>query len=357
MSVPGSNRKIRLLIQAIQEESLIPNPEFQRRLVWTSTDKQRFINTVLENLPFPEIYIAAGDVDVDTARGTELLVDGQQRITTLFEYFSGSPNLKLSRGIEPYSELTQQEKSDFLEYQVVVRDLGPRSKSEIIDIFTRLNSTSYSLNAMEVQNARYNGAFKQCADAIAQDEFFDHHRTFSVAQIRRMADTQYALTLMISVISAYFNRTSEIESYLGQYNDEFERDSELITGFKKVFRTIERFDFDATSRAWNAVDLFTLIVEIYRLSISEGIRLNKTKPKKSLEKFYREVQTFAAELKEGTSGPVGEETDNESDPHHIRLKSVRDYYRATIQATNDRSSRIKRGHIIRQLLLPTSGSR
>jgi hypothetical protein len=78
MKTTASNRKLRTLITGIRDKTLIPRPEFQRRLVWTNRDKIRFLETVLGGYPFPEIYIAAGDVDLDTGQGTEMLVDGQQ---------------------------------------------------------------------------------------------------------------------------------------------------------------------------------------------------------------------------------------------------------------------------------------
>ena len=37
-----------------------------------------FLDTVTKGLPFPEIYIADGDVDLETGEGTQLLVDGLQ---------------------------------------------------------------------------------------------------------------------------------------------------------------------------------------------------------------------------------------------------------------------------------------
>src|SRR5215207_9455189 len=95
---------------AIRDQSLIPRPEFQRRLVWTNRDKIRFLETVLKGYPFPEIYIAANAVDLSTGEGTELLVDGQQRLTTLYQYFSGSEDLKLGRDIQPYEKLSDDEK-------------------------------------------------------------------------------------------------------------------------------------------------------------------------------------------------------------------------------------------------------
>jgi uncharacterized protein with ParB-like and HNH nuclease domain len=64
-------------------ESLCPRPEFQRRLVWNNKDRVAFIETVVLGYPFPEIYVAAGDVNVESGEANEMLVDGQQRITTL----------------------------------------------------------------------------------------------------------------------------------------------------------------------------------------------------------------------------------------------------------------------------------
>src|SRR5690606_33183172 len=94
MKTSATNRRLRTLLTAINAGKLIPRPDFQRRLVWTSADKNAFIRTILESYPFPEIYIAAGDLDNETGEATELLVDGQQRITTLHQYFKNSPELR-----------------------------------------------------------------------------------------------------------------------------------------------------------------------------------------------------------------------------------------------------------------------
>jgi hypothetical protein len=71
----ATNKRIRELLTAIGDGTLIPRPEFQRRLVWALRHKNAFIQTVLEGFPFPEIYIAAGDVDLSTGVGTLMLVD------------------------------------------------------------------------------------------------------------------------------------------------------------------------------------------------------------------------------------------------------------------------------------------
>jgi hypothetical protein len=124
MKTTATNRKVRELLTALRHKKLVPRPDFQRRLVWNNKDKSAFLETVLLSYPFPEIYVAAGDVDVETGEGTELLVDGQQRVTTLHQYFTASPDLALYGDVKPYADLTKEEKEAFLQYDVVVRDLG-----------------------------------------------------------------------------------------------------------------------------------------------------------------------------------------------------------------------------------------
>src|ERR1051325_2039396 len=116
MKTTATNRRIRELLTQIRKGTLEPRPEFQRRLVWSNKDKCAFLETVLLSYPFPEIYVAAGEVDLDTGEAKEMLVDGQQRITTLFQYFTGAPDLKIAKLLKPYSELSPEEKERFLQY-------------------------------------------------------------------------------------------------------------------------------------------------------------------------------------------------------------------------------------------------
>ena len=74
MKTTATNRRVRELLTGIRDGTLIPRPEFQRRLVWSNKDRVSFIETVIHGYPFPEIYVAAGDVDLDSGEATEMLV-------------------------------------------------------------------------------------------------------------------------------------------------------------------------------------------------------------------------------------------------------------------------------------------
>lgn len=331
MDTSASNRRLRILLTSIGSGTLIPQPEFQRRLVWINKDKIEFIKTVLEGYPFPEIYIAAGEVDTKTGVGAEMLVDGQQRITTLYQYFRGSADLRLPKDLPSYENLDQAEQMRFLEYNVVVRDLGTMPIEQIKQVFQRINSTSYGLNAMEIHNARYGGEFKKFAEQISQLEFFNEHRIFTSTDVKRMSDTMYCASLVATVMSTYFNRDSEVETYLENFNESLPDKDKTFKNFEAVLAFIEKLNFPPKSRIYKKADFYTLFIEVYKLLVNANVALSVPAVRHQLEKFFDVVDQAGAGVNTGNADALR-------------------YYKSALQASNDRSSRIARGEIINKLL-------
>lgn len=333
MKTTATNRKIRELLTALRAGKLIPRPEFQRRLVWNNKDKSAFLETVLLAYPFPEIYVATGEVDVETGEGTEMLVDGQQRVTTLHQYFSASQDLVLHRGLKPYAALSKEEKEAFLQYDVVVRDLGSLQIDTIKSVFQRINATRYALNAMEIQNARYEGEFKAFGEEFAQRSFFETHRIFSAAEVRRMEDVRFALTVAATVLGNYFYRDSEIEEYLRRFNDEFPAREDLARELDTVLEFIDAMRMPPNARIWKKADLFTATVEIHAAMYKRQRMLDADRTAAALMLFYGAV----------------DDPDRRSDPNSDAAR----YYAAALHATSDRSTRVTRGDIVKGLLEST----
>ena len=335
MRTTATNKKIRVLLRALADGSLRPDPSFQRRLVWANRHKLAFLDTVLSGLPFPEIYIASGEVDPRTATGVELVVDGQQRLTTLRQYFEGSDELKHDASVMPYAQLPSDRQRDFLEYEVVVRDLGAVDIEEVRDVFRRINSTKYALNAMEIHNARFEGEFKQFGERIASHEFFETNRVFNASEIRRMKDVLFCLSYVCTIMSSYFNRDDEVETFLEKYDDEFPYKDKMSLEVESIFGFLWSCDMPRNSRAWKKSDLFTLMVEVHRAVVRDKLRLTPVLVAGELARFYEAVERGAA---------GADPSDN-----------VRQYMVASIQATNDRSSRIRRGKAIQNVLRKSAG--
>ncbi len=69
------------IMNMYQDKEIIISPEFQRLFRWSDYQKTRFIESVLLGIPIPPIFVAE---DED---GKWELVDGLQRISTIFSFF------------------------------------------------------------------------------------------------------------------------------------------------------------------------------------------------------------------------------------------------------------------------------
>ncbi len=327
MKTAATNKKIRELIKLVKENRLIPRPEFQRRLVWSREDKDLFLDSVLRGYPFPEIYFSDGDVDLETGEGTQLLVDGLQRVSTLIQYFDGDTDLRLLT-VPPYRQLEEEKKKDFLQYDVAVRDLGALTREEVIEVFQRLNATKYSLLEIEVNNAIYAGALKQFCEEVSGNEFFERHSTFRANDLKRMGDLRYALAIVGTMIQGYFNRDDAFEALLSRYNDDFPERQKIADRLYSTLAFIDECGLDPKSRAWKKADLLTLIVEVDRAMNLDDVTLSPSETVERLDNFYKRAEE--AGLNGGS------------------LHSI--YYKAALQASNDRVNRMRRGLIIRGVL-------
>jgi hypothetical protein len=314
----------------VREKSLLPRPDFQRRTVWTNPDKIAFIETILSNFPFPEIYIAASSVDTTSGEATEMLVDGQQRIQTIDDYFRGVSPFRSSRSIKAYKDLEEEQKKDFLNYEVAVRNLGINEEGTIREVFWRMNRTAYNLNDMERFNAVYLGLYKKLSEALAETEFLKEIRLFSSTDVRRMKDVSYMASLIATMMSAYFNRDDEVESYLETYNDAFPQLAEMNARFGAVVAFLHEMDLSERSRAWRKVDFYNLVVEADRQLFAGKRRPDPKQAGEALTALYEAVD------KARHDPPTDE--------------NVRRYFEATLQNTNDRGQRIARGEVVRAIL-------
>ncbi len=69
------------IMNMYQDEDIEITPEFQRLFRWTEYQKTRFIESLLLGIPIPPIFVAEDDT------GKWELVDGLQRISTIFSFF------------------------------------------------------------------------------------------------------------------------------------------------------------------------------------------------------------------------------------------------------------------------------
>ena len=214
IDAPSSNKKIVELFNMMKTGELVLHPDFQRKLVWNNRHKENFIETILRGFPFPEIYFADGEIDLESMKSQTLVVDGQQRLSTINQYINGDELLEC-RSIPKFKDLSKEQQENFLKHPVVVRDLKSISQEEIREIFRRINSVSYALNAIEINNALYEGAFIDVAKQISEKGILNELDFMSKNEFDRMKDIEFILLIMSTVeLGDYFSNNKEIESFI-----------------------------------------------------------------------------------------------------------------------------------------------
>lgn len=352
-SIPSSNVKIIELYNKIENGRLQPHPDFQRKLVWKKQHKYHFIETILLNYPFPEIYIASSEIDVDSLEAKEIVVDGQQRLTSIRDYIKSEGDFKNQTIVSAFADLTNEQKREFLNYYVSVRDLKDLKIDDIKEIFQRINHTEYSLNTVEKQNAQYgDGEFllfckqitdedeitKQDTDIVLESslrkffvDFWSHTKVFDDNDNSRMLALQYVATLVTTYLEPdYFHRNTKTLKYFAEFNDSFPKYEEVIDRFSTVIKFIYSLTLNSDSYLFRKPNLFTLIIELAKNDIS---KINIEKFRDSLNNFENISNQYFAKIK------------LEEIPEDYKL-----YFEYAKQGINDKNQRLHRAKVISQLI-------
>jgi hypothetical protein len=355
-SIPSTNVKIIELYNKIISNTLDTSPnDFQRKLVWKKQHKYYFIETILANYPFPEVYIASREMDVSNITSTEVVVDGQQRLSTIVDYIKGDGDFKNQKKVQSFDSLSTEAKKSFLNYLVSVRDLKNIEEEIMKDIFQRINNTEYSLNAIEKTNAQYGDSefIIFCKQIFDEDfnidekftevildpakrsnilEFFNSSEVFSDNDKKRMADLQFIMTLIATIMEGeYFSRNSKVNKYIKEYNEIFPeyKSSESLIYDSIVF--LNKLELNEKSYWFNKSNIFTLIVETTRLIKSDfkvdnldHIRISESLnslEEKSRRYFSRNIDGLTTEEIEYIQG--AKEAVNEKNIREMRGDFVR----------------------------------
>lgn len=150
-----------IIVPAFDPQIDLPDPQaqgFQRRRVWSRNQMDRFIESLLLGFPVPGIFL------VEQPGKKYLVLDGQQRLTTLAAFYSNQ--FKLTNVERDFQTLSYSGLSDELRrtlddtfiQAVIIR--APQSVDEyesVYQIFERLNSGGTNLQPHEIRVALYGG--------------------------------------------------------------------------------------------------------------------------------------------------------------------------------------------------------
>ena len=221
------------------------NPFFQRRPVWSDNAKSYLMDTIIREKPIPKIFIRQ-KVNVTTQKTIRDVVDGQQRLRTILSFikdgFVISRRLNREFGGQHFSQLPEAIQAQVLSYEISVDLLINLPDSEILDIFSRLNSYSVILNQQEKLNATHFGEFKILADEIGRkyNEYWIEQKILTARQILRMQEVHLVADVLIAMREGIKSK-KQIGRYYSEYEKEFsDNTSKIEASFDRVIEVIRK---------------------------------------------------------------------------------------------------------------------
>jgi hypothetical protein len=204
MKVEEGKYSIAELVDWFRKKVLVVNSEYQRGArLWPPAARSYFIDTILKDYPFPKVYFHE-KVDKETKAPRREIVDGQQRIGTIVDFADGKFSLgKNSREFEglKFSQLTEDQQDAFYSYTVSVDVIRNADRSEILQMFRRMNAYTLPLNEPEKRHSEFFGEFKDWINTVL-DEYGSVLVDWGILtsrQVVRMADAEFIADLALAL--------------------------------------------------------------------------------------------------------------------------------------------------------------
>jgi hypothetical protein len=258
-------------------------PEWQREEVWDDPRKQELIDTVLRGWKLPKFYL------VKLADDSYEVVDGQQRLSAIYEFFANELALSDEStalfGGPHYKDLKQRISDSFDDFEIEYDEIEDATEEELKEFFQRLQQ-GLPLTSSEKLNAVHSKLRDFCVDLVKRSFF---KKTITVA------NTRYAHFDIASKAAAI-----EVEGLsAGLRYDDVKRTFEAQRSFSSTSVVAKRLrdavDFLASAFPDSnpALKNRTIVQSVFTLAC----RLVETGNSKGIEKsFAKFVEEFLGEL-------------------------------------------------------------
>ncbi|EGR1057234.1 DUF262 domain-containing protein, partial [Vibrio cholerae] len=190
-------------------------PDFQRKdRVWPKDRKSKLIESILMGLPLPVFYFA------ERPNGDWIIVDGLQRITTIYDFMRGEFSLN---GLEVLNELNEKsfsgleraEQRKIREYPLTAHliDMATDKDNIIVELFHRINTYGVKLSEQEIRSALNQGTSVKFLRYLASTPEFKS-ATHGKIKSDRQKDMELCLSALSFMLNGYKNFDNQYNKYL-----------------------------------------------------------------------------------------------------------------------------------------------
>ena len=282
--------------KAYDLDELEMSPPFQRNPVWTDNQKSYLIDSVLGGYPIPELYIQ--EKIASDGKTKYVIVDGQQRIRSVLDFIHG--NFRISEdessvwGGYLFDDLSEDDKKKFFSYKFVIRTLPDLSDEEIRSIFKRINRNNVALNAQELRQSTYCGAFIVSMNKISDKEYWKDIGLFTAEKVRRMLDVEFISELAIAYLNGHQNKKDKLDYYYMLYETDYQDEKEVEAMFDSICGEILQILPEIKKTRWNhLIDFYSLFLAL--ASIKHAIPFSKDQRERlhfKLVQFGEEITAY-----------------------------------------------------------------
>jgi len=187
MTVSPQGMSIQALYRLYRDQNLLVNRQYQRKLVWTVAEKQRLIDSLLNDYPLPLFLFA--EITNSTGQAAMEIIDGMQRLNAIFSYiehgftwqdqafdineFARARQAAEAGLFKPFGEevkrLDAKSCANLLDYQLAVTVFPGEQADRITQVFGRINSGGKQLSDQERRQAGVLTPFAESIRALAAE--------------------------------------------------------------------------------------------------------------------------------------------------------------------------------------------
>lgn len=256
----GADLSFRELVSMYEEDELV-KPELQRKYVWDKLEASRFVESILLGLPVPSIFLAQSG-------SQKLIVDGYQRIMTVYDYtrgvfstdnkifrLSNSEKINARWRNKAFSELSTEDQRKIRSttiHAIVFEQKKPENDdTSLYQVFERINTSGRTLTPQEIRNCVYQGSFNTLLfDLNANSKW---RKLFGIDEPdSRMRDIEYILRFFAIKSGNVLNSESKQISLKKELNNFMRANKEAepadIIQFKNEFEKTVDLVYDCLGK-------------------------------------------------------------------------------------------------------------
>ena len=328
------------------------DPPYQRRSVWNQDYKDYFIDTVLNGYPAPAIFIYQEITPEGVSKVS--VVDGKQRLSTLFEFAQNQfpvyekSTIQRLRG-KYFQDLESEDKQNFWKYQFAIEYLPSSDEQVIGNIFDRINRNVIKLTPQELRHAKFNGLFISVAEDLTTWMFNylgDKNQNFPRIDSRskkQMKDVEMVAQLLLFLEEGAKTYSSDyLDLAFSERDNEWEDKDDIESEFRHTIEIIKRIlelspeENLSKTRLKNQADFYSLFGAIAELNRENKPTVNK--------EVGTRISNFLKTVKDK------EIQDKSKDELNNYQKKALDYYQAVKFAFTDTGPRKTRIEIMKSLI-------